>query len=297
MKYLPDHFKSNKFGTTKAEETDKNAKIDYKIVTLEHEDISLLNSIKPDTWSSISEIHNHYLTVKSAYPIKAVGSDGEILGIGTGLLFNKTGWLAHIIVSGLYQNRGIGTAVVNNRVEFLRERCGCKTITLTATDQGYPVYKKIGFKEESMYRIMIKPENVVFPERHTSNIYEIEEKYYDEIFALDFKTSGEQRNEFLRPLLAKGFMYVKNNHVQGFYIPQFGDSGVTALTEEAGIALLQERIFEDAKIFIPAENEAGYKYLLSEGYKELKQIHRMILGCPFPRNPEYCYSRIGGFTG
>jgi enamine deaminase RidA (YjgF/YER057c/UK114 family) len=28
-------------------------------------------------------------------------------------------------------------------MDYLQDNCGCKTITLNATEQGYPVYKKI----------------------------------------------------------------------------------------------------------------------------------------------------------
>jgi len=92
-------------------------------------------------------------------------------------------------------------------------------------------------------------------------------------------------------------VYQNNNQVLGFYLPGFGDGGISAITEEAGIELLKMRIVETNKIFIPEENKVAYDYLISNGYIEEKVIHRMIIGEVFERKPQYCYSRIGGFAG
>lgn len=271
--------------------------MEYAIVNLEEKDISSLNTIKPDTWASITEVHQHYLHSKSAECVKAVSNSGEILGIGTALIFNTTGWLAHIIVAPEHQNRGIGTAIVQNRISTLQKTHNCWRVTLTATDQGYPVYKKAGFRDESKYVILNKPKEKLILEAADKNICHIEIEHLEQVFNIDREVSGEERCEFLTPVVNRGFVYVKNRVVLGFYIPDFGDDGVSALTEEAGIALLNERSKEDKNIYIPEENEIGLKHLRSIGYTEVKRIHRMILGNSFPRKPQYCYSRIGGFAG
>ncbi len=93
---------------------------DYAIAELRSSDIPLLDSIKPDEWPSIVEIHEHYLKTRSCACIKAINTDNEILGIGTGIVFEKTGWLAHIIVSKKQQGQGIGRSIVQNLISFLR---------------------------------------------------------------------------------------------------------------------------------------------------------------------------------
>ena len=60
------------------------------------------------------------------------------IGIGTGISFEGTGWLAHIIVASEHQNRGIGSSIVRNRMEDLLERQGCKAVTFS----GDPMTKK-----------------------------------------------------------------------------------------------------------------------------------------------------------
>jgi GNAT superfamily N-acetyltransferase len=271
--------------------------MEYKLVDLEQGDISSLDSIKPDNWSSIRDIHRHYLESPGCHSIKAISPSCGILGIGTGIVFGKTAWLAHIIVCSAHQKKGIGSRIVGNLIEHLQNGWGCRSISLTATDQGYPVYKKAGFSEESLYRVMIKPQEPSFPERDIRHVVPIEPRHLESVFRIDQSISGEVRKEFLGSVLRRGYVYEDEGRVLGFYLPDFGDGGVSAVTEEAGFALLRERIERDGSIFIPEENGAGYEYLLSSGYKEVKKIHRMIMGEAFVRKPEYCYARIGGFAG
>jgi GNAT superfamily N-acetyltransferase len=270
---------------------------DCTIAELNVRDIPTLDSVKPDEWPSITGIHEHYLKTRSCRCIKAISADSEILGIGTGIVFGNTAWLAHIIVSKKHQGKGIGRSIVENLISFLRDEQCCAAISLTATEQGYPVYKKVGFIEESMYRIMIKPQGYAANTRMSDKIHRCEPGHYAEILNIDRIASGEYRKDLLSDILAEGYVYVDGGKILGFYLPRFGESGVTAIDEEAGIALLQERMKEDKRIVLPEENRIAYEYLLQNGYTEFKKIPRMVLGETFERKPHYCYSRIGGFAG
>jgi len=270
---------------------------DFTIAELGISDSPLLNSVKPDDWTNIPEIHEHYLRTASCKSIKVIDKNNEILGLGTGIVFDSTGWLAHIIVSKNHQRKGIGTIIVQDRLKLLQEKYNCRTITLTATDQGYPVYKKLGFIEESMYIIMTRPQDYQSSYPGNENIIKAEPKHFKEMLDIDRITSGENREGLLQSVFGGGYVYVKNGGVQGFYLPQFGDGGVTAITQEAGITLLRERMREEKKIFITEENICAYDFLVDNGYKETKRIYRMILGEPFTHSPQNCYSRIGGFAG
>lgn len=53
-----------------------------------------------------------------------------------------------------YRGRGIGTNLIKNMIDFAREH-KISRIDLKATDEGYPVYKKLGFADkEQTYRDM-----------------------------------------------------------------------------------------------------------------------------------------------
>lgn len=267
------------------------------VSALQSNDIPVLNSIQPSEWPSITEIHSHYLNTNCCNCIKVVNNDNEIVGIGTGITFHKTGWLAHIIVSKNHQRNGIGTIIVQDRIKHLIEKCNCQTISLTATDQGYPLYKRLGFIEESMYITMIQTQENKQDQKTNENIVKAKPEHFDDMIKIDCITSGENREDLLKPVFCDGYVYVKDNCLQGFYLPNFGDCGITAITEDAGTALLREKIKRNKWISFPEENINAYNFLLENGYKEVTRFHRMIYGTSFKRNPQYCYSRIGGFAG
>ena len=110
-------------------------------------DIKTIKKLQPKGWSNIVETFKYYYKAPFCYPIKAV-IEGEIVGIGTAISYINTGWLAHIIVSEEHRGKGIGGAIVNYLCDYLKNS-GHKTISLIATELGYPVYKKAGFREQT----------------------------------------------------------------------------------------------------------------------------------------------------
>ena len=69
---------------------------------------------------------------KPANPFLPNGLDGEVLGVYT---------------EDEYRGRGICTRLVKNMIEYAKENHLCR-IDLMATEEGYPVYKKLGFKDK-----------------------------------------------------------------------------------------------------------------------------------------------------
>ena len=47
-----------------------------------------------------------------------------------------------------YRGKGICTQLMKNMIEFAKENKLCR-IDLMATDEGYPVYKKVGFEDRT----------------------------------------------------------------------------------------------------------------------------------------------------
>lgn len=68
---------------------------------------------------------------KPANPFLPNGFDSEVLSVYT---------------EEEYRGRGICTRLMNNMIEYAREQQICR-IDLIATDEGYPVYKKLGFED------------------------------------------------------------------------------------------------------------------------------------------------------
>ncbi len=60
---------------------------------------------------------------------------------------SELAWIGMMLVRHEYRGRGIGSALMRRALEFLQEaRVGC--IQLDATDDGKPVYQKLGFQEQ-----------------------------------------------------------------------------------------------------------------------------------------------------
>lgn len=109
---------------------------------------------------------------RSAIPASALASEGYDLWLaeddGTALgsgLFIRTG--DHV---GIYtmstpaenQRRGVGMAVLTAAMAHYRER-GVKLFTLGATEKGYPLYERIGFRTVSQPHIFVIGASTQFP--------------------------------------------------------------------------------------------------------------------------------------
>ena len=69
---------------------------------------------------------------KPANPFLPNGYDGEVLSVYT---------------EEEYRNRGICSELIKNMIEYARENKLCR-IELMATDEEYPIYKKLGFEDK-----------------------------------------------------------------------------------------------------------------------------------------------------
>ena len=47
-----------------------------------------------------------------------------------------------------YRGKGISTRLMNDMIAYAKDKCLCH-IDLNATDEGYPLYKKLGFEDKS----------------------------------------------------------------------------------------------------------------------------------------------------
>ena len=87
-------------------------------------------------------------------PVK-ISIENKIIGIGTGIVFGNTAWLAHIIVNPEFRRRGIGRKIVIELLNIIKNT-GCETVSLIATELGCPIYEKAGFIEQTKYAFFEK---------------------------------------------------------------------------------------------------------------------------------------------
>jgi hypothetical protein len=257
-------------------------------------DIQYLKELQPDGWPDIVPSFEFYTKNSFSNPVKIV-IDNQIAGIGAGNTFGRTAWLSHIITRTEFRNRGIAASIVDH-LHRLLINSGCETVSLIATDSGYPVYKKYGFTVQSEYLFLerIVPFNGLV---ESENIVSFSENYRSDIFALDKKISGEDRSRILVKNLDKAFIYIKNKKITGCYLPGLGEGLIIAEDPDSGIELSKLRCSVSGNTVLPCENEDGIRFLKSHGYLETKKVKRMISGKEFKWHPEKLFSRIAGNFG
>lgn len=256
-------------------------------------DIKDLHELQPEGWPDILPSFQLYVNSLFCHPVKIVISS-KTVGIGASMSFGETSWLAHIIVDPEFRNKGIGTFIVNHLCAYLKGN-GVISISLLATDLGFPLYKKAGFIEQTEY---------LFYERKgpirneiSKNIVSFSDDDREEIIGLDRKISGESRANILRNKMRNSYIYKSNNKILGYYLPELGEGFIIAEDSEAGIELMKVRFLKQNKGILPVDNSDGIKFIQNEGFSEVRRAKRMILGEAFPWSPDKIYNRIAGKVG
>lgn len=221
------------------------------IQNIEHKDVKCIADILPFGWEDVIPIIDSYTKSKNCFPVK-VSIDKKIVGIGTTIIHNETAWLAHIIVHADYRKQSIGTEITRTLIDTAYSK-GSETIYLLATDLGEPVYRKIGFENEAEY-IIFKCEVMNKTIKNSDNIVAIKNDFKKQVLDLDRKVTGEDRTLIIEEHLSDGFLYLQENKVQGFYLPNLGHGLIIANTITAGQVLMKLRLRSKDFAAFPIEN-------------------------------------------
>jgi len=264
-----------------------------EIQPFSHRDLSFIGNVQPENWDDITPKFQFYLANHFCFPIKAT-VDKRLAGVGSLILHQNTAWLAHIIVNPDFRRRGFGYRITEALVK-LAEGKKCKTISLLATEFGRPVYEKLGFTPEITYRFF---KGSKLDAAENKNIRPFHSAYTGKIKRLDRHISGEDRSSLLDLYLDESFVFVKNEEIIGYFLRDFAEGPVYAITYEAGVELVKYRCqAEENKIIVPEKNEKIISFLVDNGYQEIYSCFRMVLGGKLTWNPQMVYNRIGGYLG
>ena len=267
--------------------------MEFEIVT--YNDLGEIVNLQPEGWPDIVPEFEYYINKDFCYPLK-IKADNKIVGVGTSIVFGKTGWLAHIIVDKDYRKRGIGYQIV---VELLRgiNNQSVETCLLIATEPGKPIYIKAGFRIVTEYSFL-KREKPWVELPISKNINFFREEYKSMILELDRKISGENRSSLLSDYLDNSIVFIENNKVKGYYIRGLREGLIYADTKEAGLELMKVKYSKADKAVLPSDNILGIEFLKRNGFAEADtKGTRMILGSDIDWKPKNIYSRIGGNFG
>jgi len=266
--------------------------MEFKKMT--RQDLPEIRTLQPEDWGDIIPDMEFYLHYPFCNPVKATLND-RIVGIGTSIIFEGTAWLAHIIVGSDFRNKGIGSEVVHHLLDSLREK-SIETCLLIATELGKPVYVKAGFNIVCEY-LFFERKKPWLDCPVSENIELFKEEYRRNIYELDKKMTGENRIPLLTDYLKNAVLYIENNSMKGYYIPDLKEGLIVADTEKAGLELMKLKYSTVDKAVLPSENKAGCQFLLQHGFIQIKIGTRMVYGKNSDWKPTMLYSRIGGNLG
>jgi GNAT superfamily N-acetyltransferase len=269
-------------------------KKDMTLEPITFNDLDEIRNLQPTDWGDIIPDIEFYIKSTFCNPIKAT-IDNKIAGIGTLMTFKNTSWIAHIIVDRNYRNKGIGSRIVNELLRKIKED-SIETCSLIATGLGKPVYLKAGFRIETEYTFL-KREKQWIDCPVSKSVIRFEEKYRTAIYELDKVISGENREMLLKDYLDNSLLYIENENVVGYYLPDLKEGLIFADTNEAGLELMKLKYSTVDKAVIPIENIRGLEFLKQKGFIETSKGTRMVFGKELNWNPSKMYSRIGGNFG
>ena len=268
----------------------------YHITPILPADIPRIGTMKPEGWSSSpAEIIRHYMG-RPWFHSFALRQKGLLTAIGCLIEHDHTGWLAQIIVHTDFRGRGMGTAMTSHLVETAREK-NIESLSLFATAGGYPMYRRLGFRDVINCIFLTGPEEKKTSGSLAASITRASCTHYSSILALDRSATGEDRSALLYEFLETGFVLHEDDVLEGFLLPDAGEGIIIAKTEKAGIELLDlKHTIKNSVSIIPEANPVGINHLLERGFSKRLTIPRMVLGKDLALHPQYIYSRMAGYS-
>lgn len=230
--------------------------------------------------------------------------DGEIVGTGVGTVNGPVGWVGTIFVASDRRGYGIGMALTQTVVDAL-DAAGCRTLVLVATEQGRPMYERIGFEVQTMYRTLEAPG---LPEDGPvdDRIRRFVRGDLDAMAALDRAATGEDRRHLLEAFATRESarcLVRADGSLGGFVVraPWGGGATVAPMVDDA-VAILEARRRaagpeRRVRVGVLAENETGHRRLAALGWTDAWSAPRLIRGAPLAWEPTALWGQFNHALG
>jgi GNAT superfamily N-acetyltransferase len=193
--------------------------------------------------------------------------------------FGTTGWIGALGVEPAARRQGLGTALTQACVDWLRER-GAQTVLLYATEAGRPIYERLGFVAAGTATAW----RGQAPAPSDGQLRPLREADRDALMRLDRELTGESREPVLdavRPL--RGLCRADGDaELAGYAVASVWGAGVAivARDEQAGMALLSAACSASgpATVIVPDTNEPARAAMSRWTFTRYNTATRMHLG-------------------
>lgn len=133
--------------------------------------------------------------VGEVYGLAAPDGDGLAGCVVVSLFGDTLAAVGMMLVATRYGRQGVGTRLMKHALD----RADGRTVELTATRFGRPVYERLGFRETGSLTINAGP----LPGRETGGVREATPDDHEAILAMDAEVTGADRSRVLTALLAR----------------------------------------------------------------------------------------------
>lgn len=164
-----------------------------------------------------NQLENDWLRTLALAPdgVFVAGHNGVPCGTASVICYgDKLAWIGMVVVHPDHRGCGIGGALMRHGLQYLHT-AGVDCVKLDATDQGRPLYRKLGFQDEKPISRFFLPQWTGTP---GSQLPSIAEDDWPGIANLDHEAFGADRIPLLTRLAQDGVTAILKNAsgVQGY---------------------------------------------------------------------------------
>ena len=226
----------------------------------------------------------------------AIEVDGELASTTTMLCYGKRlAWVGMVLTRISYRGRRLARRLLTHALA-LADHMGIETVKLDATDQGRPLYEKLGFRCEQTVERWARPAfayaGVLTPVPEVSS--------QKDWRAADLRAFGVDRSELLERLASRkpplsiecSYLLTRPGRVTGYLGPCISDKQGTART-------LLERALENRSLVgwswdLLPKNTSAVALARDLAFTPQRRLMRMVRGKDLRAQEDSIYA-IGGF--
>lgn len=254
-------------------------------------------------WGDRGLFFRYVTAAPACRPLVAV-ANGEIVGTGVATANGPVGWVGTIFVAPDRRGHGLGRALTQAVVDAL-EAAGCRTLVLVATEQGRPMYERMGFEVQTTYRTLEAP-GLPSAGPPDDRIRPFRPSDLAAMADLDRAATGEVRRHLLEAFATEesARCLVRPDGALGGFVVRapWGGGATVAPDADDAIAILEARRRaagpeRRVRAGVLAENGAGYGRLTDLGWTDAWSAPRFVRGDPLDWNPSALWGQFNHALG